>query len=64
MNKWYLVWGWVIAEPDIPVDAEVDVLEGELRDGWVELNDFLGHAGDVRLPVLEGASVLAVVGYK
>jgi len=64
MNKCHLVWGWIVAEPDIPVDAEVDVLEGELRDGWVELDDLLGHAGDVRLPVFEGAAVLAVVGCK
>lgn len=38
----YLVRSWVVGEADVAVDAEVDVFEGELGDGRVEVDDGVG----------------------
>jgi hypothetical protein len=58
----YLVGRGVVAEADVAVDAEVDVLKGEVGDGGVGGDDLVGEGGDVGFPVLEGAAVLGVVG--
>lgn len=63
-KKTYLVGRGIVAEADVAVDAEVDVLEGELGDGRVRRDDLVGERGDVRLPVLEGPAVFSVVGYR
>jgi hypothetical protein len=59
----YLVRRGVVAEANVAVDAEVDVFEGQLGDGWVGRDDLVGEGGDVGLPVFEGAAVLSVVGW-
>lgn len=59
----YLVGCWVVAEADVAVDAEVDVLEGEFRDGGVCGDDLVHEGRHEGLPVLERAAVLGVVGF-
>lgn len=60
-NARYLVRGQVVAEPNIPVNTEVDVFKRQLRDRLVDLNDLLRHGLDERLPVLQCPSILGVV---
>lgn len=50
-GEMYLVRRWVIREANVAVDAKVDVLEGQLRDGGVRGDDLIGQGGDVGLPV-------------
>lgn len=47
-----LVGGRVVAEADVAVDAEDDVLEGQLWDRGVHLDDLLHQGLDVAVPVL------------
>jgi len=57
-----LVRRGVVAEADVAVDAEVDVLEGQLGDGLVDFDDLFGQGRDEGLPVFERAAELSVMG--
>jgi hypothetical protein len=59
-SRVYLVGSWVVGKADVAVDAEVDVFEGQLRDGRVCLDDLLGDGCDVGFPVFERPAVLCV----
>ena len=59
----YLVRCLVLAEADVAIDAEDDVLDGELGDRVVDLDDLLGERLDVRVPVGQRAAVLLVVAW-
>lgn len=58
-----LVRRGVLAEADVPVYPEVDVLEGELGDGGVGGDDLLREGLDVAGPVFEGAAELWIDGW-
>lgn len=62
-GRGYLVRSRVVGEADVAVDAEVDVFEGELGDGGVQVDDGVGEGGGVGFPVFEGAAEFAVVGW-
>lgn len=57
-----LVGGWIVAEADVSVYAEDDVLEGQFWDSGVYGDDPLHQAFDVAVPVLQGAAVFGVIG--
>ena len=57
----HLVRRGVLGEPDVAVDAEDDILHGQLGDGLVGLSDALRQRRHEGLPVLEGAPVLGIV---
>lgn len=59
---WFVGRG-VFAEADVPVDSEGDVLYGEFGDGFVEVDYCEGCGVDEGVPVFEGASVFAVMGW-
>lgn len=59
--KSYLVRCRVLAEADVPVDAEADVLDGQLGDGLVDVDDGHCRLFHERMPVLQCASVLSIV---
>lgn len=56
----HLVRRRVLAEPDVAVDPEYDVLERELRDRLVGLGDPLRQGLNERLPILERPPVFGV----
>lgn len=58
----HLVRRRIMTKSDIAVDAEIDILERQLRDGLVGGDDLVGHGHDVGLPVFEGAAEFLVVG--
>jgi hypothetical protein len=57
----YLVGRWVFAEPDISVDAERDVFDGQLGDGLVDVYQSHGQLLYEGVPILERSPVLSIV---
>ena len=57
----HLVRRRVLAETNIAVDAESDVLDRQLGDGLIGLGDALRQRRDEGLPVLKGPAVFGIV---